>query len=370
MNSRNRRGNRQASMKARAGIATAVLVGGGAIGVAAIAANSHGSATTTTQNDAFSALNFHHHISEQAALSSAFSTWGRSHQRSLTTLAQMDPLRTFAMAWHRHTQYAAQRGVVEAVGAVGKQQFLLVKSSNGRQELWWTTGGTVFQNVAANPTGLTAMTGNTSTAKAMANNNVTPAVATMAGSTTMVNQMAAPVVKPIKITINTGTQVITIIIRGSTASVTTPTATPTATATVTATPTATMTATPTATATMTATATPTATATSTVTATATPTATATSTVMATATPTMTATQPTTTAIARGDLAFIAGVRQHGRLIAKLVLFSAPATVTPTPTGTVTATSTVTATPTATATTPTMAPTSTTTSAPTFSGTGS
>ena len=38
MKSRSRRGNRQAAMKARLGIATAVLVGGGAIGLAAVAA--------------------------------------------------------------------------------------------------------------------------------------------------------------------------------------------------------------------------------------------------------------------------------------------------------------------------------------------
>jgi hypothetical protein len=361
MNGRNRRGNRrQANMKARIGIATAVLVGGGAVGVAAIATASHGPATTTTQNDAFSALNFRHHLSEQAALSSAFSTWGWSHQRSLTTLAQMVPMRTFAMAWgHHHTQYAAQRGVVEAVGNVGNKQFLLVKSANGKVELWWANGNTVFQNVAASPVGMTAMTGNTSTAQQMANNNIAPAAATMAGSTAMVNQMAAPVVKPIKITLNVNGQTITIIIRGATASATTPTSTPSATAT------GTMAATPTATATMTAT--PTATGTMTATPTATATGTATSTAMATATPTMTATQPaTTTAIARGDLVLIAGVRSHGRLTAQLVLFSAPTTVTPTPTGTATVTPTATATSTGTATTPT----GTATSTPTFSGVGS
>jgi hypothetical protein len=293
--------------------------------VAAVATASHSPATTAAQNTAFSSLNFRHHIGEAADLSSAFSTWNWSHQRSLTTLAQMVPMRTFAMAWgHHHTQYAAQRGVVEAVGNVGNKQFLLVKSANGKVELWWANGNTVFQNVAASPVGMTAMTGNTSTAQQMANNNIAPAAATMAGSTAMVNQMAAPVVKPIKITLNVNGQTITIIIRGATASATTPTSTPSATAT------GTMTATPTAMAT----------------------GTATSTAMATATPTMTATQPaTTTAIARGDLVLIAGVRSHGRLTAQLVLFSAP---------TATATSTGTAT----------TPTGTATSTPTFSGVGS
>ena len=44
MNSRNRRRNRQASMKARLGIAAAVLAGGGAAGVA-VAASHSGPAT-------------------------------------------------------------------------------------------------------------------------------------------------------------------------------------------------------------------------------------------------------------------------------------------------------------------------------------
>jgi hypothetical protein len=68
---------------------------------------------------------------------------------------------------------------------------------------------------------------------------------------------------------------------------------------------------------------------------------------------MTATkQPTmmvTKGVARGDLVFVIGVRSHGALIAKLVLFAAPptATATPTPTVTPTVTSTATATPTVT-----------------------
>jgi hypothetical protein len=46
-------------------------------------------------------------------------------------------------------------------------------------------------------------------------------------------------------------------------------------------------------------------------------------------------------IQRGDLVFVEGVRVHGFLIAKLVLFAAPTTVTPTPTPSVTSTTTVT-----------------------------
>lgn len=338
---RNRR-NRQASMKARLGIATAVLLGGGAVGVAAVAAGNHGPATTSAQSAGF-IMSFHHRISEQAALSSAISTWGASQQRSLAVLAQMAPMRTFSQVWHRHTMFAAQRGVV----VLATRRFLLVKSANGSLHLWWLTGGTKFKNVSASPAGLTAMTGNNRAAvQAMVNQNMAPAAAAMAGSTAVVNQMAAPVAKPTTITVDTGTQVITITITSTTATVTQPVTQPVTTAT-TGAPTATPSATPTMMGM------PTAKPTTTVTPVATP------------TPSATATQPTFTAtqgVARGDLVFIAGVRTHGRLIAKLVLFAAPAMTTPTPTASPTGvvTATVPATPSAT-------PSVTGTSAPTFSG---
>ena len=328
---RNRRGNRQANMKARIGIATAVLVGGSAVGVAAVAAASHnGPATTTTAKSEGFALNFHHRISEQVALASALNTWGASHQQSFTTLAQMQSMRTFTQVWHHRTQFAAQRGIV----VLATRHFLLVKSANGALHLWWLNGATKFANVGNTAMGMTAMTGSTTVAQAaMVANNMQPAAVTMAGSTAVVNQMAAPVAKPTTVTVSTGNVTITITITSSTATVTQPVTTPTVVATPTATPT--VAATPTATATLSAT--PTAKPTVPV---ATPT-------VPVATPTMTATQSTFTAtrgIQRGDLVFVAGVRVHGFLIAKLVLFAAPTTVTPTPTPTVT--STVIGTPTA------------------------
>ena len=320
---RNRRGNRQANMKARIGIATAVLVGGSAVGVAAVAAASHnGPATTTTAKSEGFALNFHHRISEQVALASALNTWGASHQQSFTTLAQMQSMRTFTQVWHHRTQFAAQRGIV----VLATRHFLLVKSANGALHLWWLNGATKFANVGNTAMGMTAMTGSTTVAQAaMVANNMQPAAVTMAGSTAVVNQMAAPVAKPTTVTVSTGNVTITITITSTTATVTQPVTTPTVVATPT---TPVVTPTPTAT-------------TPVVTPTATPT------LLPVPTPTMTATQSTFTAtrgIQRGDLVFVAGVRVHGFLIAKLVLFAAPTTVTPTPTPTVT--STVIGTPTA------------------------
>jgi hypothetical protein len=322
-------------MKARLGIATAVLVGGGAVGVAAVAAN-HNSAPTAAESAGFT-LSFHHSVSEATALNYALSTWSKSQQKSLNMLARMQTMRNFSQTTTHHTVFAAQRGVVE----LATKRFLLVKSSNGSLHLWWLSGGSRFANVSASPTGMVALTGNNMAAfQAMANNNMKPAATTMAGSTAAANAMAAPVAKPTTITVQTGTTTITITITQSTATVgqVTPTTSASPTATATASPTATATASVTATAS------------------ASPTASVT-------------TQPVftrTNSVARGDLVFVTGLRVHGALVAKVVLFTAPV-MTPTATPTTSVTPTVTPTTTVSPTvSPTTAPSATATT--TFSGT--
>src|SRR5215469_2865680 len=190
MNSRNRRRSRQANMKARLGLAGAVLVGGGAVGVAAVAANGGGASTTTSA--AAYIMGVQHHIPASQALSGALSTWGKtnaSHQRALGMLAQMNPMRNFNQVWgprhtrFAHTQYAAQRGVVTAIGTVGTRQFLVVRSANRQMHIWWLTGKTGFVNAAGNAAAMVAMTGNNNAAlQAAANKNIMPATNTMAGN--------------------------------------------------------------------------------------------------------------------------------------------------------------------------------------------
>jgi hypothetical protein len=363
---RNNRGRRQAGLKVRLGVAAAVLAGGSAVGVAAVAASHH--SPTTSATSAGFALSFHHTVSEQAALTAALTAWSNSPGATMNMLARMTPMRNFTQFNHRHTMMAAQRGVV----VLAAKKFIVVKSANGALHLWWINHATQFMNVTSSVTGMVAMTGNNMAAfNAMATNNMAPAATVMAGSTAVVNQMTAPVAKPVTLTIDTGTAVITITITQTTATVTQPvtvpapvvTATAVGTTTGTLAPTATPTVSPTVKPTITATVTPTAT--PTITPTVTPTVTPTFT--ATPIPTATTTMPVTTVtqgIARGDLVFVAGVRVHGFLIAKLVLFAVPPTGMPTPT----ATPTITGTPTM-GVTPTVKPTPTGT-ASTFSGVGS
>ncbi|MCW2936180.1 MAG: hypothetical protein JWM19_7142 [Actinomycetia bacterium] len=157
---RNRRGNRQARMRARLAVASAVLAGGAAIGVVAVAASSH-PAPSAAQSAGYT-LNFGHEISEGTALSTALSDWTTSPQKSLSTLAEMAPLKNFATARHGKTVFAAQRGVV----VLATKHWLLVKSANGSLHLWLVNGATRVKDVAGSVAGMTAMTGSKSAATA------------------------------------------------------------------------------------------------------------------------------------------------------------------------------------------------------------
>ena len=294
MNGRNRRHNRQAGMKARLGIATAVLVGGGAVGVAALAAANQGPATTAADSAAYS---FSHTLSMQQALTSAFSTMSWSQQRTLTTLGHMAPLRTFSQfTWHR-TTLAAQRGVVLAV----TKKFLVVKSAHGKPQVWWLRGAKLI-NVTANATGSVAMMGNNAAAKAAAMGNTAPAANAMAGGMAAMQQAVAPT-KPITITISTGTQVITITISAVNGA---PMASVSPSTSGSASPSTMGSASPSVM----------------------------GSVMPSQAMTVTPTPPATMAandkIAAGDFVMVAGVKVHGSLIARLVLFSATNTVNPAP----------------------------------------
>lgn len=286
MTSRTRSGNRQANMKARIGIATAVLVGGGAIGVA-VAASGHGGASAS--NAAYRETDFDHNVSMSSALNTAFNT--RSQSTLFNELARMEAIRNLAVQRFGRTEFAAQRGVVE----LATKDFLVVKSANGHQFIWWLSGATKTENVADNPAGLVALTGSNVAAEEYLLTHTTTAAATaMVGSSTAATSLAttaATTARTITITVNTGVSAVTI--------------------TVTVNDTATVTAPVTAT---------------------------------TTTKTTTTIPATTTAagIAAGDLVLVTGTEQHNYLSAKTVLF-APQTTSTTPTTTTTPTATPTAT---------------------------
>jgi hypothetical protein len=254
------------STKTRVGIATAALAGG-AVAIAAVLAGGHGAGTAAT-----SAAYSSRAGNEGSILSSAMTSWNGSRQSSYTQLAQLTQARQFSQAKHKGKMLAIQRGIV----VLATKKFLILQSSNGSLHLWLLSGKTTFQNVSNSMAGTQALTASTSAARqAMGSGNMTPATSLLAGSPTTAAAMLTPTTAP---------QTVTVQVAGTDL-------------TVTVTVTRSM-ATVSQTATMPQTALPT---------------------WNPVTFTQNAWQATH-ALARGDLALVAGFRSHWTLHAQLVLF--------------------------------------------------
>jgi hypothetical protein len=270
MMARNRRygRSRTAVLKARAGIATAAVLGSGAIAVAALAASSHSggiAAAPAAHTARFS--------TEGTMLATALGDWNSSKQGAYSQLAQMTSMRGFSQTSHHGKTLDVQRGIV----VLATKHFIILQSASGSLHLWLLSAGTKFQNVSSTTAGTAALTANTSaTQQAMQSGNMLPATTLLAGSPTTAAAMLTPTPAAQTVTVQVANTDLTV-----TVTVTRSTATVNQTAT---TPTSTMPA-----------------------------------PMA-STYTMNAWQATKS-LARGDLAVIVGTRSHWTLHAQLVLFS-------------------------------------------------
>ena len=140
-----KRGIRGMSMRVRVAAAAAVLVGGGAAGVVALTAG-HNSAVTA-QSAGFIQSSHSHSLSYTSAISSAMKTWDTSPSTSLRTLTQMQQINNYwVQPWHHHTLFF-QRGRVVAVG----RNAIVVRSANGKLELWRISGKTAATTCVASP---------------------------------------------------------------------------------------------------------------------------------------------------------------------------------------------------------------------------
>ena len=267
MMARNRRYRRSRAAVTGAGLATAALLGGGAIAVAALATGGHpGIAASPAAHSARFA-------SEGTMLAAALADWSTSKQGSYAQLAQMTAQRNYSQTSHRGQTLDIQRGIV----VLATNNFIILQSANGDLHLWLTSGATRFQTVSSSTAGTAALTANTSaTQQAMQSGNMIPAATLLAGSPVTAATMLSP---------TTAAQTVTVQVAGTDLTVT---------VTVTRT-------------------------------TAAVSQTATTPVNGMPAPmmtnfTMNAWQPVN-ALARGDLAVIAGTRSHHLLHAQLVLFS-------------------------------------------------
>ena len=262
------RKSRQARLRTRVGLAAAVLAGGGAIGVAAVAATSHPAATAAKPAAYTSQVS-----NEGTMLSAAMTDWSRSRQSSYAALARLTWARGFSQTTHRGRTLAIQRGIV----VLATRRFLILQSANGSLHLWLLSGATRFQNVSTTAAGTSALTGSPSaTTQAMNLGNMLPATTLLAGSPTTAATMLTPTTAPQTVTVQVANTDLAV-----TVTITRSTATVSQTAT---------------------------------------------------TPANTAPAPNpsrftqnawqaTSSVARGDLALVVGARSHGTLRAQLVLFS-------------------------------------------------
>jgi hypothetical protein len=171
------------TVKTRVGIATAILVGGAVAAGAALAAN-HGAAATAT-SAAFSS----HASTEGTVLSSAMTNWNGSRQSSYAQLARLTQARQFSQVRHNGKTLAVQRGIV----VLATKKFLILRSSNGSLHLWLLSGKTKFQNVSNSMAGLRALTASAGAARqAMGSGNMTPATSLLAGNASTAAAMLTP----------------------------------------------------------------------------------------------------------------------------------------------------------------------------------
>jgi hypothetical protein len=270
MMARNRRfgRNRSAVLKTGAGIATAAVLGGGAIAVAAMTTGGHPAGIVAAP--AAHTVRF---TNEGTMLAAALADWNSSKQGSYSQLAQMTSARGFSQTSHQGKTLDIQRGIV----VLATKRFIILQSANGSLHLWLTSGATKFQNVSSTTAGTAALTASTSaTQQAMQSGNMIPATTLLAGSPTTAAGMLTP---------SAATQTVTVQVAGTDLTVTVTVTRTTAAVSQTATTPANAMPAP----------------------------------MMTSF-TMNAWQATNS-LARGDLAVIAGTRSHHLLHAQLVLFS-------------------------------------------------
>jgi hypothetical protein len=182
MRARDRR-YRKSSTKTRVGIAAAALAGG-AVAIAAVLTGSHGAGAVAT-SAAFSS----HAGTEGTVLSSAMTNWNGSRQSSFAQLAQLTQARQFSQVRHNGKTLAIQRGIV----VLATKKFLILRSSNGSLHLWLLSGKTKFQNVSNSMAGLRALTASAGAARqAMGSGNMTPATSLLAGNPSTAAAMLTP----------------------------------------------------------------------------------------------------------------------------------------------------------------------------------
>ena len=198
MMGRNRRGpagRRRSNLKARLGIATAVVVGGGAIGAVAVATTSH-PGVTTAQSAGYS-RHYSFYSNQVNDLNAGLSDFSWSHARAFAYFSRLANTNRETEMWRGHSKLAFERGTV----VLATKKFVLIRAANGSFNVWWLSGGTRVTNVAASMTGTTALTGSAWAAGAAMNGQMAPATAMLTGNTTAAQRVLAPTARTVTVNV-------------------------------------------------------------------------------------------------------------------------------------------------------------------------
>ena len=194
-NQRHPAGRRTSKLKARLGIATAVVVGGGAIGAVAMATTSHPSATKV--ESAGYSSGYSNWSNQGNVLNAGLSDYSWSHSRAMTMFSHLSSSNHLMQMWHGHSMLAFERGRV----ILATNKFVLVRSASGKLNVWWLSHGTKVKNVAASRTGTTALTGSSAAATAAMAGQMTPATTMVTGSTMAAQKVLAPTAPTVTVNI-------------------------------------------------------------------------------------------------------------------------------------------------------------------------
>jgi len=213
---RNRRGpagRRGRNLRARLGIAAAVVAGGGAIGAAAVATTSHPGAATA-QSAGYS-KHYSPYSSQVNNLTAGLSAFSWSQARAFAYFSHLANTNRETEMWHGHSKLAFERGTV----VLATKKFIIVRAANGSLNLWLLSGGTRVTNVAGSMAGTTALTGSTAAAAAAMNGQAAPATAMLTGNTAAAQQMLAPTATTVTVSV-VGTNItVSVKVTGNTATV-------------------------------------------------------------------------------------------------------------------------------------------------------
>jgi hypothetical protein len=205
-------GRRGSNLTARLGMATAVVVGGGAIGAVAVATASYSSAPAAT-SAGYSTR--YYASSQEDFLSAGLSDYSWSVSRAFTAFAHLTNTGRETDMRHGSSTLASERGTV----VLATSKFVVLRAANGQFNVWFLSGRTRVANVASSMTGTTALSGNSWAASQAMNGQMAPVTSLLTGNMTTAQKVLGPTARTVSVDIAGTGITVSVTVTASTATV-------------------------------------------------------------------------------------------------------------------------------------------------------